>query len=118
MWELITNNFIEIMCAGIASAATGVLVYCVRMMKGVMLSVKAMGHDKLYRFCRFYISTNEITIEELENLEHIYKGYATLGGNGTGQELFEKCTKLPIVEVRTHYNPYYVNRDVPHDYHR
>lgn len=109
--DLIRDNFISILCAGIAGVATGIMTRLYRKINGLILSVMAMGHDDLFRYAEFYILTNEITVKELENLEHIYKGYHALGGNGTGTEIFEKCKELPVVDKRTKYNPYYTERD-------
>lgn len=113
--EAILDHIVEFILAGIL---TGVGLYFKRVSKlinGIVLSVKAQGHDKLYRFCEFYISTNQITVKELENLRHIYEGYRAVGGNGTAKELYERCQDLPIVESRTKYNPYYTERDMhPH----
>ena len=67
---------------------------------GALLSI---SHDRLYQACMFYITTDEITVEELSNLEYLFNGYASLGGNGTGEELYKKCKQLPIVKVRTKY---------------
>jgi hypothetical protein len=63
----------------------------------------SISHDRLYQACMFYITTNQITVEELSNLEYLFKGYTSLGGNGTGEELYKKCTDLPVVEARTKY---------------
>jgi hypothetical protein len=63
----------------------------------------SISHDRLYQACMFYITTDEITVEELGNLEYLFNGYASLGGNGTGEELYNKCKQLPVVKVRTKY---------------
>lgn len=79
MVDLIQENFISILCAGIAGVATGIMANLYRKINGLIMSVMAMGHDDLFRYAEFYILTNEITVKELENLEHIYKGYHALG---------------------------------------
>lgn len=56
----------------------------------------AMLHDRIYQLCTVYIDRNSITIDELENLEYLYKSYHNLGGNGTGTSLFERCKALKI----------------------
>ena len=38
----------------------------------------------------------EITTNQLNNIEHLYKAYPNLGGNGTGTELFLRAKALPI----------------------
>lgn len=109
--EIILEHIIEFICAGMLGAVGLYFKKTSKLIHGIVLSVKAQGHDKLYRFCEFYISTNQITVKELENLRHIYEGYRAVGGNGTAKELYERCQDLPIVEVRTKYNPYYTERD-------
>lgn len=59
-------------------------------------AVLAMLHDRLYSLARFYIDQKWITIQDLDNLEYLYKAYHLLGGNGTGTELFVRCKALPI----------------------
>lgn len=115
--DIILEHLIEFVCAGILTAVGLYFKRVSKLMNGIVLSVKAQGHDKLYRFCEFYISTNEITVKELENLRHIYEGYTAVGGNGTAKELYERCQNLPIVESRTKYNPYYTERDIHHHLH-
>ena len=57
----------------------------------------AILHDRLYQLCTKFIEKGEITVDELENLEYIYKSYNNLGGNGTGTALFNRCKDLKIV---------------------
>lgn len=58
--------------------------------------VLAILHDRLYQACMHYIDANEITAEDLRNLEYLYNGYHNLGGNGTGTELYNRCRCLPL----------------------
>ena len=109
MLDIIINYYTELMCTVLVAGFVAVVKYFYGMIKGGTKLMLAMGHDKLYRFSEFYIQTNQITLTELKNLEHIYNGYHALGGNGTGTELYERCKELPIVEKRTKYNPYYTS---------
>lgn len=59
----------------------------------------ALLHDRLYQLARQYIYKEEITLEELQNLKHIYCAYNALGGNGTGKKLYEKCLDLPLKKL-------------------
>ena len=59
-------------------------------------AVLAILHDRLYSLARYYIAQEWITIQDLDNLEYLYKAYHSLGGNGTGTELFLRCKSLPI----------------------
>lgn len=109
--DIVLEHIVEFVCVGVLTAVGVYFKKTSKLIHGIVLSVKAQGHDKLYRFCEFYISTNQITVKELENLRHIYEGYRAVGGNGTAKELYERCQDLPIVDSRTKYNPYYTERD-------
>lgn len=111
MWETIQENMVAIICSGVASFAVGTLVWVVKRMRGLFVAVRADSRDKVRRFGKFYILTNQITMEELEDLGEIYKGYHSLGGNGTITEVYERCLDLPIVKERTKWNPYYVGKN-------
>lgn len=57
----------------------------------------AILHDRLYQLCTVFIEKGEITVDELENLEYMYRSYHNLGGNGTGTALFNRCKNLKII---------------------
>lgn len=108
LWQTIADNFISIICAGVAGTATGVLVWAVKRLQGIFISEKVNCREKICRFGEFYILTNQITLEELDNLTDIYQVYHKyLNGNGTASNVYERCKKLPIVAERTIRNPYY-----------
>lgn len=58
--------------------------------------VLAILHDRLFQAGRYYIAKNEITLDELKNMEYLYNSYHNLGGNGTGTEIWERVKDLPI----------------------
>ena len=60
--------------------------------KGVM----ALLHDGLFRACSTALEKGKINVDEMDNINYLYKPYATLGGNGTGKQLFERVNQLPI----------------------
>ena len=111
MWETIQENMVAIICSGVASSQLARWYGWVKRMRGLFVAVRADSRDKVRRFGKFYILTNQITMEELEDLGEIYKGYHSLGGNGTITEVYERCLDLPIVKERTKWNPYYVGKD-------
>lgn len=57
----------------------------------------ALLHDKIYDRAERYITRNSITLDEFDNLKYLYEPYEELGGNGTGKELFTRCSKLPMI---------------------
>ena len=44
--------------------------------------------------CQFYISRGYCTVGDRDNLEYMFKPYKALGGNGTGEELYNRCLAL------------------------
>lgn len=67
----------------------------IQLMKAGML---AMLHDSLFKSCRFYLSKGKIDEDGYANLSTLYATYHGLGGNGTGTELYNRASKLKIVE--------------------
>lgn len=111
MWETILNSCLGVLCAGLFGLISTRLKKMNSRQEGRDKVIMALAHDDLYRYAQFYIMSNQITPEEMKNLEHIYDGYHALGGNGTGTELYERCKELPIVEKRTKWNPYYTEKE-------
>lgn len=109
MLDIISENFVSIFCTVVMTGAVGAVTRLFGQFRGLTQAVLAINHDRLYQACTFFILTNQITIDELKNLEYLYDGYHNLGGNGTGTELYEKCKDLPIVEKRTKWHESYLH---------
>ena len=63
MLNLIQENFISLLCAGIAGVATGIMAKLYRKINGLIMSVMAMGHDDLFRYAEFYtVSYTHLTL--------------------------------------------------------
>lgn len=60
----------------------------------------ALLHDKIYFLCTNQIKKGYITVDELENINYLWRPYHQLGGNGTGERLYKQCCDLPIKEVK------------------
>lgn len=58
--------------------------------------VIAILHNKIYTLGKQYIAQEYISVEALDDFEHLYKAYHALGGNGTGAEIHERVMVLPI----------------------
>lgn len=61
----------------------------------VKQGVLAILHDRLYQACQFHLKRGYCTIEDRDNLEYMFRPYKALGGNGTGEELYNRCLALP-----------------------
>jgi len=102
------NEAMRFLAENAAQVTIGVLITALIGAIGAVLirfrafckALLAVNHDRLYQACTFYILTGQITTDEMKNLDYLYSGYHALGGNGTGTELYERCQKLPIVQIR------------------
>lgn len=58
--------------------------------------VIAILHNKIYTLGKQYIAQEHISVEDLDDFEHLYKAYHALGGNGTGTEIYKRVKELPM----------------------
>ena len=103
MWDFVIRYWLEVLFAGIVSAVGLVVRLLYKQVKGdrqEQLLIKdgllAILHDRLYQECNRLIAQSWCTVEDMRNLEYMYKSYHSLGGNGTGTELYNRCKKLEI----------------------
>jgi len=101
MKEFILEYWLE----GAFSMALSVLAFYIKCIKKkldeqntIKQGVTAMLHDRLFQSGMYFIQKGEIGISELRNIEHLYKAYHELGGNGTGTEIYERVCDLKIVK--------------------
>lgn len=57
--------------------------------------VQALLHDRIYSTYADCREKGYADVNDLKNLEFLYRPYHALGGNGTGTELFERVKKMP-----------------------
>lgn len=63
----------------------------------VLLVVKYVAKRMIIDDCRFYIEQGFITPKELKDLKDLWNTYHNqLGGNGEGEEYFNKALKLEV----------------------
>ena len=62
--------------------------------------VQALLRNELIRRYREYETKGEISILDKENIEHMFKEYTNLGGNGTVAKMYEEILELPIKIVK------------------
>lgn len=86
----------------VITAAVGFLINKVRIWKKeqdlVKSGVLALLHDRLYQACQFYIQRGYCTLADRDNLEYMFEPYKALGGNGTGEDLYNRCLALPYAK--------------------
>lgn len=66
----------------------------------VEAGLQALLRNELVRRYREYETKQEISIIDMENLEHMFKEYKNLGGNGTVEKMYEELLKLPTKVIK------------------
>jgi hypothetical protein len=64
-------------------------------LKSLEYSNVAILHNKIYRQCGDHLADGFISIDDLDDLGYLFKAYKALGGNGTGETLYNKVKDLP-----------------------
>lgn len=57
-------------------------------------AILALLHNEIYRIAEKAIKENSITPDDFDNLTCLYEPYHSLGGNGTGEALYQRCKTL------------------------
>lgn len=60
----------------------------------------AMLHNKIYVQCANYLQEGFISIADLDDLDYLFNAYKSLGGNGTGETLYNKVKALPNIKTK------------------
>lgn len=101
--DFIIEYWVEFLFGVLAAGLTAVLstgyhrlAKKVEEQENVKDGILAILHDRLYQLCQYYLGQGAITPNALKNVEYLYHSYHSLGGNGTGTELYTRVTKLPL----------------------
>ena len=123
MIEFIQRYWLEVLFGGIVAILTAFVKHLSNILKKeredrkkkseeeskeqelLKIAVLSLLHDRIYQVCQYHIQNGYVTVQDLNNLEYLYKGYSGLGGNGTGEALYNRCKALPIVS--NDYSPTY-----------
>ena len=74
----------------------GAILAAIPKIKALWQAVLALLNDRIYTECYHFLGLGHITPDGLRNLTYLYKTYHTMGGNGTGTELYNRAKALPI----------------------
>ena len=101
--DFIIEYWVEFLFGVLAAGLTAVLstgyhrlAKKVEEQENVKDGILAILHDRLYQLFQYYLGQGAITPNALKNVEYLYRSYHSLGGNGTGTELYTRVTKLPL----------------------
>lgn len=64
----------------------------------VISGLKVLTVDRVRYLGKRYINDCEISLEDKENLEEMYRAYKALGGNGHLKTVMEEVERLPVVD--------------------
>ena len=88
--------------AAVAAAMTGAVRHIWKRQKEQAKQQEAMKdgmlalmHDRIFAIYAECQKKGFASVEDIRNLEYLYRPYHALGGNGTGTELYERVKKMP-----------------------
>lgn len=61
-------------------------------------------HSQLYDKGERYIKSGHISLAQLDDIKYTWLPYSGLGGNGTGEMIYNKCLQLPIADYEADEN--------------
>ena len=68
--------------------------------KAIENAVQSLLRDRLIEKYRTFKTKKQMTILDKENIDHLYKEYINLGGNGTIKELMEDMDDIEIKIIK------------------
>lgn len=64
--------------------------------KALKDGMKGLLHNDIIYRCKKHLIIGFVTLDDLEELEYLYKPYSELGGNGTAKKMMNRVYQLPI----------------------
>jgi lysophospholipid acyltransferase (LPLAT)-like uncharacterized protein len=64
--------------------------------KAIKEGMVAILHNMVYVQGKAYIDKGKISVSDMKDYEYLYNAYHSLGGNGTGTEIYERVKDLQI----------------------
>jgi hypothetical protein len=101
--DVILNNAVSALCGGFVTVITLALSGAFRHFKSEKAEQKSMReamlallHDRIYQAGHYYCEQQKwCSLEDKRNIEYLYKPYAAMGGNGTGEQAYKAIQALP-----------------------
>ncbi|WP_260185682.1 hypothetical protein [Lacticaseibacillus paracasei] len=64
--------------------------------KAIDSGLVGLLHHEVYMLCNHHIEVGYISTDDLDDLNYLFRSYKALGGNGTGEALYNKVLQLRI----------------------
>ena len=100
MIEFIIEYWLEVLLGLIFTGISYTVKTLYKKQRAVEQGVQALLRNELIRRYREYEVKGAITILDKENIEHMYKEYRNLGGNGTVAKMYDDLMNLEIKIVK------------------
>lgn len=94
MGGFIIQYWLEVLFTAVCTGIGFVIKSMYKKQKAVENGVQALLRNELIRCYREYEIKGELSILDKENIEHMYREYKNLGGNGTVKSMYEDLMKL------------------------
>ena len=73
-----------------------ILLKNVKENKALKDGMKGILHNDIIYRCKKFLIIGYVTLDDLEELEYLFKPYKELGGNGTAKKMMDRVYNLPI----------------------
>jgi len=102
MASIIVNSFLGACGAGILTIIVILIKWIWKKFRADDITIKALAHDAYFRHCRYLLPKEELTEEELENHNYLWKAYKGQGLNGTGEQLHKQILEKKVIVKQDH----------------
>lgn len=96
IFDILIKAFITACGAGLLTLIIFIIKYFIQLIKRDKMTLDALSHDAYYKDCRILLKKDEITEDDLENHNYLYKTYHARGLNGTGDKLHDLIMDKPV----------------------
>ena len=104
MLDVISKAFLGACGAGILTIIVLLIKKLWKSMTADDLTMKALAHDAYFRHARYLLAKDQITEEELENHNYLYRAYHIQGLNSTGDTLHEKILNKEVIPQKSEWD--------------
>lgn len=97
MGTIIVNAFLGAIGAGILTIIIMMIKWIYKKFRADDLTIKALAHNAYYENCHKLLRKDELTEEELENHDYLWRAYRGQGLNGTGEKLHNEILQKKVI---------------------
>lgn len=103
IFDVMLKSFLGACGVGVLTLITMGIKWIWKKIRIDNITIEALAHDAYYRQCRYLLQADDITEDELENHNHLYRAYKAQGLNGTGDRLHQLVLEKKVRVVPETY---------------